>query len=183
MELFKRYCEERELRRRLEQMRARLFRTAFAWTHDADLADDLTQEALTKAIKRADSVRDPEALGAWLFRILNNCWMDHCRRARDMVELDEADHAHDQTPERIHGRIEIVRDVRAAVERLPLAQRQVVTLVDLEGFSYGEVAEILDIPIGTVMSRLSRARQALREGLLRTRDRQRPARGALRLIQ
>jgi RNA polymerase sigma-70 factor (ECF subfamily) len=72
---------------------------------------------------------------------------------------------HDQTPESESGRLEVAVRVRAAIARLPEGQRQVVTLVDLEGFSYIEVAGILGIPIGTVMSRLCRARAALRDQL------------------
>ena len=71
----------------------------------------------------------------------------------------------DETPDTAHDRLETVNRVRAAVARLPVGQRQVVTLVDLEEFSYAEVAATLGIPIGTVMSRLCRARLALRDQL------------------
>lgn len=166
MSIFSLFCQDREFRRRLETSRDRLYRMAYAWSHDPDLADDLVQEALAKALKNSDKIRDHAALDAWLFRILSNCWHDHFRRQRDMVEIEENDHVHELTPERLHATQEIVHSVRNAIGELPMGQRQVVTLVDLEGFSYAEVAEILGIPAGTVMSRLCRARRALKERLL-----------------
>ena len=166
MSLLTLFCRSREFRERLEASRERLYRLAYAWSHDPHLSDDLVQEAMAKALKNAGQLRDPKAMNTWLFRILTNCWRDHFRRARPTVNVDDIVYCHEDTPERRHGQHEIVTRVRAAVGRLPLAQRQVLTLVDLEGFSYIEVAEIVDCPIGTVMSRLSRARRALKQHLL-----------------
>lgn len=75
-------------------------------------------------------------------------------------------HAHDDTPEDINSRSQVVDRVRAAIALLPMGQRQVLTLVDLEEFSYNQVADILAIPVGTVMSRLCRGRQALKQTLI-----------------
>lgn len=155
----------RERREALRQTRARLYRVAYSWSHNPALAEDLVQEALAKAMVKAEQLRDPAARDAWLFSILANCFRDHFRRHRDMDDVDDVDLAHEHTPESESGRIEVAGRVRAAIARLPEGQRQVVTLVDLEGFSYIEVAGILGIPIGTVMSRLCRARSALREQL------------------
>jgi RNA polymerase sigma-70 factor (ECF subfamily) len=158
----------RGLEDRLDLHRTALFRVACAWSHDRALADDLVQETLVKALLHADQLRDPERLRSWLFGIMANCWRDHLRAARpttDIDVLDEECFCSDETPERAYDRGETVNRVRAAVARLPVGQRQVVTLVDLEEFSYAEVAAILGIPIGTVMSRLCRARLALREQL------------------
>lgn len=157
---------------RLEEHRAPLFRVACAWSHDRALADDLAQETLVKALEHADQLRDPERLRSWLFGIMANCWRDHLRALRPTVDIDTLDEdcfCSDETPDVAYSCAEIVVRVRAAVARLPVGQRQVLTLVDLEEFSYAEVAAILGIPIGTVMSRLCRARLALRE-LLRQAD-------------
>jgi RNA polymerase sigma-70 factor (ECF subfamily) len=83
-----------------------------------------------------------------------------------MEDIDELEISHDTTPESESSRTEIVGLVRTAIARLPEGQRQVVTLVDLEGFSYVQVSQILDVPIGTVMSRLCRARNAMKTMLL-----------------
>ena len=138
------------LRRRLETSRAALFRLAYCWCHDRALADDLTQEALAKAVMHADQLRDAQRLRSWLYGIL---------------AVDEALLASEHTPELAASQAQLAARVRAAVERLPLGQREVLALVDLEECSYAEVAEILAIPIGTVMSRLCRGRANLRAAL------------------
>ncbi|MBI5462363.1 MAG: RNA polymerase sigma factor [Gammaproteobacteria bacterium] len=166
MNLLNLFCRGQEFKQRLEQSRTRLYRLAYAWCHDAALSDDLVQETLEKALKKKDQLRDPAALETWLFSILTNCWRDHFRRSRDMVDIDDVPLEHPVTPELEHQQHQIVREVRAAIARLPLGQRQVLTLVDLEECSYIEVAHILDVPVGTVMSRLCRARRALKEALL-----------------
>jgi RNA polymerase sigma-70 factor (ECF subfamily) len=150
-------CRRNDFQDRIEQMRPRLYRLAYSWCHNAALADDLVQETMIKALKNANQLRDPLMLNSWLFSIMTNCWHDHFRRHKEMEDID--------TPEFTHAQSQIIARVRAAVEMLPLAQRQVVTLVDLEEFSYIEVASILNIPIGTVMSRLCRARSRMKEQL------------------
>jgi RNA polymerase sigma-70 factor, ECF subfamily len=149
----------------LEVLRPSLYRIAYAWSHDAALADDLVQETLSKAWIRRSQLRDAQAVKPWAVSIMHHCWLDHLRSRRD---FDDVDSLHDtleasvDTPEQCCDREQVIACVRAAVAQLPLAQRQVLTLVDLEEFAYSEVASILDIPIGTVMSRLSRARSALK---------------------
>jgi RNA polymerase sigma-70 factor (ECF subfamily) len=149
----------------IEAHRPLLYRIAYAWCHDAALADDLVQEALSRAWVRRGQLRDEAALKAWMVSIMNHCWLDHLRGRRDFDDVadweDELESGAD-TPEACCDREQVVACVRAAVERLPLGQRQVLTLVDLEEFGYAEVARILDIPVGTVMSRLSRARTSLK---------------------
>jgi RNA polymerase sigma-70 factor (ECF subfamily) len=158
---------QRELAEKIEASRERIYRLAFSWCHDAVLADDLTQEALTRALAKVTHLRDAERLSSWLFSILHRCWVDHLRSRR--ADVDEEALAEMPTelpgPESYAEQQETVGRVRFAIAALPLGQRQVVTLVDLEGLSYAEVAAVLSIPIGTVMSRLCRARAALR-GLL-----------------
>ncbi len=153
------------LRPSIEALRPTLYRIAYAWCHDADLADDLVQETLSKAWKRRAQLRDEAALKAWMVTIMNHCWMDHLRKRREFDDIedwqDEIASGAD-TPEASCNREQVIACVRSAVARLPLGQRQVLTLVDLEEFGYAEVASILDIPVGTVMSRLSRARTSLK---------------------
>jgi RNA polymerase sigma-70 factor, ECF subfamily len=159
----------RQLEEKLKESRARLCRLAHSWCHHRALADDLVQEALAKAVTHHDQLRDPASLHAWLCSILANCWHDHLRARKDTTDIDTvAEHELQDgglSPEEDCLQNEIVLRVRRAVAELPSGQREVVTLVDLEEFSYADVAAILDIPMGTVMSRLSRARLALKEKL------------------
>jgi len=155
-----------QYRDQVEALREPLYRLAYSWCHDAGLADDLVQETLLRALDRGAQLNDAQRLKAWLCAILANCLKDHFRRARPLEPLDEDMPAHGATPEAASASSQLAARVRAEIERLPLGQRQAVTLVDLEGFSYAEVGEILEVPIGTVMSRLCRAREALRERLM-----------------
>ena len=156
--------------RRLEQLRPRLYRLAFSWCKESYLAEDLVQEAMIRALQKQAQLRDEELLDRWVIRILANLWMDHVRSHVRDENIDDMEQTlsidEHQSPECIHCRDEMIERVRNAVMRLPEMQRIVVTLVDLEEFSYKEVATTLDLPIGTVMSRLSRGRQALRDLLI-----------------
>lgn len=160
----------RQFEEKLEESRPRLWRLARSWCRSGALADDLVQEAMTKALRNHGQLRDMESLHAWLYGILANCWHDHLRLHRPMTDI--ADVAEDElvaegTPEDDCLQSQLVQRVRRAVAELPLGQREVVTLVDLEELSYADVAAVLAIPIGTVMSRLSRARSTLKEQLRR----------------
>jgi RNA polymerase sigma-70 factor (ECF subfamily) len=169
----------RQFESRLGESRCRLWRLAHSWCRNRALADDLVQDTLAKALDRHNQLRDPESMHAWLCSILANCWHDHLRAGKDTVDIDtveERDLPVAGCPEEDCLQNEVVRRVRAAVGTLPAGQREVITLVDLEEFSYAAVATILEIPIGTVMSRLSRARSALRESL---KEQERPASGAV----
>ena len=166
LELINRFIKKRELHGELEARRAKLYRVARSWCHDNHLADDLTQQTLVKALQNIDSLRNQEMLDAWIFKILSNCWKDHLRGLRETVDIDDAGLIRNESPEDIHYESQIVIRIRQAIASLPDKQRQVVTLVDLAELSYSEVSEALEIPIGTVMSRLCRARQALRSSLV-----------------
>lgn len=152
----------------IEAERPMLYRIAYAWCHDPALADDLVQETLSKALARRAQLRDEGALKAWLVSIMNHCWLDYLRSRREFDDVaawqDELESSM-ASPEACCDREQVIACVRAAVARLPLGQRQVLTLVDLEEFGYAEVAGILGVPVGTVMSRLSRARTSLRNML------------------
>ncbi len=160
------FCKHQQFKRTLAEYRGNLYRIAYSWCHNPALADDLVQETMAKALKNSSQLRDPKTAKAWLYRILSNCWRDHVRRSKDTVDIDDVILIEKNTPDSDHDRQQIVDRVRNAIACLPMGQRQVITLVDLEGCSYIEVAQIIDVPIGTVMSRLSRARKALKASLL-----------------
>ena len=165
MNILSLFCRSNAFQDQLEAIRPKLYRVAYSWSHNAALADDLVQETLDKAIRNAAQLREPELFNGWVFSILANCWRDHFRQHREMDDIDEIEDfqcVHETTPEDSHAQSQLVMRVRNAVAQLPLGQRQVLTLVDLEELSYIEVAAILDIPMGTGMSRLCRARVALK---------------------
>jgi len=170
MNFFKYACKNHFAARQIKACRERLYRLAFSWCHDAMLADDLVQDTLSKALQRYDQLRNDDALDAWLFAILNNQWREYLRRNRPCEDIDEMMFVYDRTPEYWHIRQQTVDHVQGAIAELPLGQRQVITLVDIESMPYMQVSEILDIPVGTVMSRLSRARKTLQEKIIK-RDR------------
>jgi RNA polymerase sigma-70 factor (ECF subfamily) len=123
------------------------------------------QQSLCKAISNQKQLKDIGAAEAWLFRILSNCLKDYYRAKREVLSSEELVVIDARTPEHETAELQLVNKVRKAVQKLPITQCQVVTLVDLEGFTYATVAEILEIPVGTVMSRLCRGRRALRDFL------------------
>lgn len=169
----------------IEAMRPVLYRIAYAWCHDAALADDLVQDTLSKAWTRRAQLRDEASLKAWVVSIMHHCWLDHLRSRRDFDDVDlwqDTLESPSESPEASCNREQVITCVRAAVARLPMGQRQVLTLVDLEEFSYVEVAGVLDIPVGTVMSRLSRARANLKT-LLDTTMKQPAAESLLRRVK
>ena len=155
----------RDFKRRLAAAQPRLLRTAIVWTRNKELAEDIVQETATKALRKSRQLRDINAIDAWLFRIMMNCWRDHLRQNPNNEDLDDHEISTQQTPESDNSRLELINLVRRAVAQLPENFRQTIMLVDLEGFSYIETAEILGVPVGTVMSRLSRARSRLRDQL------------------
>ena len=144
----------------------RLRRVAFVLLRDRDEAEDLVQETLARAIAGARSWDRERDLGPWLVGILRNTFRDGLRRAR--VRLRAADMLAAAAPSaaapEAHDRIELDETVRM-LESLPQEQQQVLLLVAIEGMSYQDAAHILDVPIGTVMSRLGRGREALRRAL------------------
>ena len=154
------------LKQQFADRRTKLYRIAYSWCHSAALADDLVQETMLKAFKKIDSLREQSTLDTWLYRILSNNWHDYLRVKGRNVELTDMvdDELNDHTEN--YQQSQIVMRVRTSVSRLPMPLREVVTLADFSGFSYAQIAEILEIPIGTVMSLLYRARQSLKEELL-----------------
>jgi RNA polymerase sigma-70 factor (ECF subfamily) len=141
----------------------RLRRYARALTRDANTADDLVQDCLARALGKLHLWQQGTDLRAWLFTILHNQYVNHIRRAvREgaAVGLSENEPLLSRGPQQ--GRRLELRDVERAIAKLPEEQRSVILLVGLEGMRYEEVAAVLDVPVGTVRSRLSRGREALR---------------------
>ena len=156
-------ARQRKLCKRLEAGRVRLYRMAYAWSHNKDVADEVVQETMIKAMHNIDKVKNIDALDSWLFRILSNCFIDLCRKRREEVDIDEVILLEQETPETVHSQNEMLAAVQSAIACLPFKHRQVITLIDIESFSYAEAANILDVPPGTIMSRLNRARQSLKK--------------------
>jgi len=155
----------RFIRQELEKRRELLYQLAYSWCHQPALADDLVQDTMVKALRNARQLQNTQAIRSWLTRILSNCWYDHLRSRRDTVDIDSLPaETHPSVP-CSNERQDMVERVRHVIKQLPDGQRQVITLVDLAGFSYAEIAETLDIPIGTVMSRICRARKSLKVAL------------------
>jgi RNA polymerase sigma-70 factor (ECF subfamily) len=141
----------------------RLRRFALALTRDRTTADDLVQDCLTRALAAWDTRRDADALHAWLFAILHNLWRSRRRRELNRPDRFGFDDIDDE-PATSGGQWETLqlRDLDAAFALLPEAQRALLLLVAVEGLSYEQAARVQDIPVGTVMSRLTRARERLR---------------------
>jgi len=143
----------------------RLRRYALALCQSPALADDLVQGACERALAQPHMWTPGTRLDAWLFRIMRNIWIDGLRRARLEVEVQASqlgpDGACDGEREAL-GRIEC-SEVAAKIQHLPWEQREVLLLACVDDMSYREVADVLGVPIGTVMSRLARARKRLLE--------------------
>ena len=142
----------------------RLRRFARALAGSTDDADDLVQGACERALRAIDSWERGSRLDSWMFRILRNLWIDELRRKKaeriaDGAEVDLEAPGEDGRLTTESG-LELMQ-VRALIAALPAAQREVLALVCIEDLSYREAAEVLQVPIGTVMSRLARARLAL----------------------
>jgi RNA polymerase sigma-70 factor, ECF subfamily len=147
----------------LEQEIPRLRRYARALTRDATRADDLVQSCLVRALAKSHLWQPGTDLRAWLFTILHNQHVNDVRRAvREGINVPVEDVAPLLTVPSTQGASLQLRDLDRAMARLPEEQRQVLLLVGLEGMRYEEVATVLDVPVGTVRSRLSRGRDMLR---------------------
>ena len=161
--LFGRFGRQRKLREQICAERDRLYRIAWSWCHDSYLADDLVQETQTRALAKLDSLREESRLQVWLTQILANLYRDQFRRVQPETGLEADVLPASGDPEDQTDRGQLIARTRRAIENLNEDQRQVLTLVDIAEFSYADTAVILSVPVGTVMSRLSRARQRMRE--------------------
>jgi RNA polymerase sigma factor (sigma-70 family) len=161
---------------RLVELIPRLRRYARALVGDRAAADDLVQDTLERAWAKLHLYRRGTDLRAWLFTVMHNVHVNKVRasRATDPLEDDMPELAQRAS----QGDALMVRDLDRSISRLPAEQRSVLLLVTLEDMSYDEVARTLGIPIGTVMSRLSRAREKLRGMMLGV-----PVSGKLKLVK
>lgn len=140
----------------------RLRRFARSLASDAAAADDLVQTALERALTRGFDVREPAALQAWLFSVLYRAFVDEHRRAARWKRIARLFSAENEASPPPPDRVFDARTSLAGFASLTPEQRALLMLVSVEGLAYREAADALGIPVGTVMSRLSRARRALR---------------------
>lgn len=142
----------------------RLRRFARSLTRDLPDADDLCQLAVERALKSRDQWQPGTRLDAWMYRIMRNSWIDEARartrRAQTFAPEEDGMGVGDDGHEAIERNVAI-SEVDRAMAKLPDEQREVIALVLVEGLAYKEAAEILEIPMGTLTSRLVRGRQAL----------------------
>lgn len=154
---------QKEVEAGLPAVLPRIWRYAFSLTGSRDGADDLSQAVSLRAIEQASKFKPGTHLDRWLFRLTHNLWVSEIRRDRvrkqggmSMVDAETIPD-HKQDPERAYDRQEVLKSILD----LPEAQRVTVVLVYIEGYSYKDTAEILEIPLATVMSRLATARASL----------------------
>lgn len=160
----------------VERYQGRVYALIFGMTRNREDARDIVQEAFVKAYRNLKTYRREASFHTWLYRIAMNLAIDHLRRStrhptheyEDQVEADEpegdykADHLQ-RHPGRDLERQRLYSKIMAAMQQLPPDQREVVLLREIEGLSYKEIAEMMEIPEGTVMSRLFYARKKLQE--------------------
>ena len=179
---------------RVDALMDRLYGTALRLTRNPDDAEDIVAEAVGTAWKRRADLRDVERFEGWLFRILNNTFVSWLRRRRSREDLEVSSEPEDGdadsggdfslfarlhqpfllwwgTPEHEFLNRLLREDIQRALDQLPDEFRIAVVLVEVQGHTYREVAEMLDVPVGTVRSRLSRGRSLLQQALWeRARD-------------
>jgi RNA polymerase sigma-70 factor, ECF subfamily len=149
-----------------------LYGYAMTLTHNPSEAEDLVQETYLRAVRAIGQLMPNSNLRGWLFVIMRNAWLNQLRHARSgprFVELDAEEDDLSRRPDNRADDPHVVylrklerAEVKAAIESLPALYREIILLRDVEGFSYQEIATMLDCPAGTVMSRLGRAREKLR---------------------
>jgi RNA polymerase sigma-70 factor, ECF subfamily len=140
-------------------------------------AEDLVQETYVRAIQAMGRLREGSSMKSWLFTILRNIWFNHLRKRRNapqMVEIEVEDGVANYVVEPSKDSHDLyvskmeTEQVRAAIQQLPVESREIILLREYEDLSYQEIASVLDCPLGTVMSRLGRARAKLRTLLSKT---------------
>ena len=144
----------------------RLRRFALAITGDAIEADDLVQETCLKALSNLNQFQAGTRLDSWLFRIAKNAWLDKIKKVSsrtDHVDIDTAPELQDPTAQEVVEHRAALRDTSRAIAQLPEELSDLLILICIDGRSYEETAQMMELPIGTVMSRLARARRQLHQ--------------------
>jgi RNA polymerase sigma-70 factor (ECF subfamily) len=158
-------------RQRVEHYLRRLYGYAFSLTHEPDAAQELLHETVVKALAAKTVPGDEPAYRAWLFRILRNAFIDRYRRQRELDRAvvpggdEDGMWAHGSETQEVNALA-----VRLAFRQLPVNHREILGLIDVSGLTYTEAADLLQVPVGTVMSRISRARAALYNAMAETRS-------------
>ncbi len=145
----------------LGQVQRRLFGYACALSADIPSAEDLYQDTVLRAMTAASMPVDLLSYRVWLFKIMRNLWIDRLRADARLPEFDDDAEVEDLPTAQSDDQVVNALAVRQAFSKLSKAQRDILALVDICGFSYAEAAQLLDVPQGTIMSRVSRARAAL----------------------
>ena len=157
-----------------------LYNTAYRMTRNSEDAEDLVQETYLKAYRYYDKFEEGTNFKAWLFKIMKNTFINNYRKKQqapalsDFADIEESfeSQVNEEATRQIKNPEEefledvLDEDVQRALDKLPPDYRMVVILADLEGFSYKEIADILEVPVGTVMSRLYRGRRLLEAAML-----------------
>ncbi len=188
-EINRRQQTRRLFEQEVSRLMDRLYGTALRLTRNSDDAEDIVAETVSRAWTRLDQLRDPQRMEGWLFRILNNTFVSEWRRqqSRRRIEANAEDVDPAESPEaanfslfqKLHqpfllwwGTPEdqflnelLQEDLQKALDTLPDAFRVAIVLVEVQGYTYDEVARLLDVPLGTVRSRLSRGRAMLQKAL------------------
>jgi RNA polymerase sigma-70 factor (ECF subfamily) len=152
-----------DARRRLAELVPRMRRFGVALTGSRADADDLVQVACERALLRGDQLRDQTRLDGWLYGIMRHVWIDElrARQVRRHADLDEAGEVEGTSGAAAAEGVVMLGTVRRCLQALSADHRAILILVCVDGLSYREASEVLDVPIGTVMSRLARARHEL----------------------
>jgi RNA polymerase sigma-70 factor (ECF subfamily) len=146
----------------------RLRRFAYALTKSVDEGDDVVQAACERALRSLDQFQEGTRLDSWMFRIVQNIWIDRMRAQQlrgTVAEPEALDHTAGDDGVRTTEAILTLQEVRRIVAELPEDQQAVLALISIDGMSYKQAAETLQLPIGTVTSRLARARRGIVERL------------------
>lgn len=157
------WWKRKRIEQQISQLVPRLYSITYSWGCPKDVSDDLVQEAVTTALDKCAQLRDVNTLHCWVIRILVNTHRQYLRKHRWLMTIEDSDLIEEIGPARILEASRNVDKVRAAIALLSDEHRKVLVLVDMEGLSYRDVADVLEIKLGTVMSRLGRARLKLKK--------------------
>ena len=173
--IFKKNVSKQEFKRLTEPHMKLLYNVALRYTGSIFDAEDIVQETCLMAFNKFHQLKDPSRCKPWLLRILRNNFLKNCQKAKSLQRLKETDyidflkdHVRKDDAEESLVKKSGSLLLKRAIDKLPVKYREVLILYYMDDMRYKDIASVLDIPIGTVMSRLTRARQSLKTGLLKT---------------